>query len=265
MVSRTIALFSVLAATAAAGVQGQVPKTYPTTFGLASPIIATGDRVTATYFGWERTTVFGHGVFALTGAEYAADLANDCFNFYSIFRTGCRGGGEDLGALQGLGLFNKPLGVTCPAPDPSADLCLGSPIATTFGWTPGTEVIFALMVNQGENDYNWFFSGDPSRNVDGFAHLAFFPSIRYPDGVPGNRGIGVVPQTAGLSLFGFEDVNYRDSDWDFNNAIFGLDNHTIAPPSEVVPEPATLTLIAAGLLGLGTLAGRRHRRNLPPA
>ena len=266
MLSRIASLLTLVAATTAVGVRGQVPKTYSTTFGLASPLVATGDEVIATYFGWEQTTVFGHEIFALTGAEYQADLANKCFNFYAIFRTECQGsGGADLGALQGLGLFSKPLGVTCPVPDPSADLCVGTPQVTTFPWTPGTEVIFALMVNQGDNNYNWFFSGDPSRNVDGFAHLAFFPSSQFPDGVPGNRGIGFVPQTAGLSLFGFEDVNYHDSDWDFDNAIFGLDNNTIAPPTEVVPEPATLTLLATGLLALGTLGIGRRRRSLPQA
>jgi len=262
---RSARLTLLLAATAASGLGAQVPKAFPPTFGLESPLIAIGNEISATYFGWERTTVFGHEIFALTDAEYLNNLSAGCFNFYSIYRAGCVGPGNlDLGLLQGTALFGKPSGVTCPVPDPNVDRCLASPVAKTFAWTPGTEIIFALMVDQGQNSYNWFFSGDPLRNTDDLAHLAFFSSSQFPGGVPGNRGVGTVPQTAGLSLFGFEDVNYTDSDWDFDNAIFALDSRTVGVGTDVVPEPATLTLLAGGLAGLGVF-GRRRRRSLPNA
>ena len=110
-------------------------------------------------------------------------------------------------------------------------------------------------------EYTWFFSGAPSRNLswdgtDGYSHLAYFP-----DGVGGNDGVGTVPGTTGLGgLYGFEDVTYEYSDWDFDNAIFAIDDNTAGVPTEVAPEPATMTMLASGLLGLGALARRRRGR-----
>ncbi len=217
-------------------------KTYSTTFGLSTPIYAVSNTIGVGYYGWEGTTVFGHTLWAFTTQQYSDNLANGCF--WWTPSASC--------SLAGTNIAGKPYGA---ANSPYLPGQLPGPQSFLFGWAPGTEVIFAIMVDQLDG-YNWFFSGDPSRNDDGLAHLAFFSPTVFPNGVPGDKGQGIVPQTAGLSLFGFEDVTYQHSDWDFDNLLFSVDGG-ITPPTDVVPEPATLTLLGTGL---GALAAFRRRR-----
>ena len=273
MLSRIRALTVLFVTAGIAQVHAQAPgHAYVDDFGVESAIVANGNSFIATYYGWEATTVFGHEIYVMTVADYNSDLTNGCFAFYSIYRSNCLGAtNQDLGGLLGTALFGKQLGVSCPAP---AQACFGNPFSVPFTWTPGTEMVFALGVNQGidgqlgTTDYNWFFSGDPTRNTvadgqssigSGFAHLAL-----WPNGVGGNDGIGTVPGTTGGALFGWEDVGYTNSDWDFNNAIFALQGNANGFPTSVTPEPATIALFGSGLAGLGAFARRRRRRREIP-
>jgi PEP-CTERM motif len=300
VVSRRTRLIAVLYAAGLTGLGAQIPvqpHAYVDDFGVEAPFIAPSNQLIATYYGWEGTTVFGHSIWAMTVDQYNADLANGCFSFYSQYRSGCSPGNADLAGVLGQRLFgpagddplfNPALGggkpyatdpVYCPNP---AQACYGDPFSVQFTFTPGTEIVFALQVDQGIDrgltdgqpsanfgtpDYNWFFSGDPSRNANadgdggiGFAHLAY-----WPDGVGGNKGDPTpVPGTQGTPLFGWEDTGWINSDWDFNNAIFTVSPTPAGVIQSVTPEPATMTLLGAGLTGL-SLLGRRRRRKVPAA
>ncbi len=71
---------------------------------------------------------------------------------------------------------------------------------------------------------------------------------------------GTVNPLSGTVL-GFEDIRTNGvagGDRDFNDAIFTVEELGGGTPQEVVPEPATMTLLATGLVGM---AGARRKRN----
>lgn len=222
-------------------------KAFAPDFGVTTPFYALGNSINVTYYGWEGTTEFGHTLWAFSAADYQENLANQCF--WSLPGGSC-------GGIQGTAVATKAFGASESPYLPGGSL---GPLTRDIAWTAGTEIIFAIAVDQGDM-FNWFFSGDPSRNSDGLGHVGYFSPANFPDGVPGNLGIGVVPQTAGLALYGFEDVTYHASDWDFDNLIFAVDEG-VSVPTETVPEPATLVLLGTGASAL--TAVRRRRRPRP--
>ena len=236
--ARFLALTALLVPMTPQGASGQLPAN----FGTTTPLIATGDPLTFSYYGWENTTVYGHTLWAMTVADYSNNLGSNCYAW--------AGGGS----CTGTAMFTKNYGVaTNPylvQPNPAP------PLTYNLTWLAGSELVRALQVNM-NNNWMWFFSGAASRNADGLGHVGYFGTA----GVAGNQGVGVIPGTQGLYAFGFEDVYYNNSDWDFDNAIFAVNGDGISPPTDVVPEPATMTLIGSGLIGL---AAARKRRRIAP-
>jgi len=99
----------------------------------------------------------------------------------------------------------------------------------------GTELIFRLFVAQ---TGLIFYSGDGSSNPDGLAHATATTTLL-------DNGIY-------LTTVGFEDL-LGGGDLDYNDFMFSLTNVVDPPivdPTNGVPEPPVLVLLAFGLAGL---------------
>lgn len=128
--------------------------------------------------------------------------------------------------------------------DPDNDLFIFNNQTSVVGSTVnlgsfaiGAELIFRLNVTDtGEN----FYTGLASRNPDSLFHAR----------VDENFGVNE-------TLVSFEDLlglpEYPDG---FNDLSFSFTN-TVTTPSNSVPEPMTLSLLGAGLAGLGAMRRRK--------
>jgi hypothetical protein len=106
----------------------------------------------------------------------------------------------------------------------------GSAVGSTVDlgyFTAGTELLFRLHVNNTGED---FYSGDPSRNIGGYAHARV-----------------TSPWGSGETLVEFEDLTYGP--FDFNDLSFSFTNTRAEVPS--VPDTSsTLGLLALALCGI---------------
>lgn len=105
-----------------------------------------------------------------------------------------------------------------------------------------------------KNEY--LFGSDPRYSADGLSHAM----------IAQNGGAGPLANGGGLrsQLIWLEDLsNKQNSDWDFNDLVLAMHNvdvlfpHSAGLDSAPVPEPATLSLLAGGLLA--GLIGRIKR------
>lgn len=82
-------------------------------------------------------------------------------------------------------------------------------------------------------------------------------STRYSDLDP-QFALFLTPSFGGV-IAGLEDINARTGgDRDYNDVMFKVEG--VNGPLDIVPEPATMTLLAAGLAGMAA-AGRRRRKS----
>jgi len=117
---------------------------------------------------------------------------------------------------------------------------------------------YQISLHDSSTGATWF--SNPASNQDGGAHLAstsIFSDFHLGAAAPAPVSTNCALLTG--CYLGWEDRSQPGADKDFNDLVFALQftpANRVSPDAAHVPEPATLTLLCAGMLVLGLITPR---------
>lgn len=197
------------------------------------------------YLGFDTTwAISGSGGSVATLIIEIAGLANE--NRFGIYQGSNQFdifGGSAVSGYQALVSILADGTVTSVIKNAS-----GAPIAmssTAAGFFSGNSFGYYLA-----NNTNTFYSDD-TKNIDEKDHMLAYQGT--------GDLIQIDPYAAGTwgpneYILAFEDLPSGSTDWDYNDFVVMVES--VAP----VPEPGTIVLLGAGLLGLGIYGRRRAKK-----